>query len=120
MSRTWSESTLEELPEAHGFRLRGAEMTRLETFIDAAFAFAMTMVVISVNEVPRDYGELVTALEGVPAFAAGFALISLAKLPQARDRGGSRDRRRRPASLNGPTSAQRPRVARPRAPEAGR
>ena len=39
MSQTWSEQTLSSLPEAHGFRLRGAEMTRLETFIDAAFAF---------------------------------------------------------------------------------
>src|SRR5438874_13439470 len=37
---------LEELPRLRGFRLRGLEMTRLETFIDAAFAFAISMLVI--------------------------------------------------------------------------
>ncbi len=60
-----------------GFRLRGAEMTRLETFVDAAFAFAMTMVVISVNEVPADYPELLEALKRVPAFAVSFTLIMM-------------------------------------------
>ena len=29
---------LDELPRLRGFRLRGVDMTRLETFIDAAFA----------------------------------------------------------------------------------
>ena len=32
---------LDALPRLRGFRLRGMEMTRLETFIDAAFAFAI-------------------------------------------------------------------------------
>ena len=35
---------LDALPRLGGFRLRGMEMTRLETFIDAAFAFAITML----------------------------------------------------------------------------
>ena len=32
---------LNALPRLRGFRLRGTEMTRLDTFIDAAFAFAI-------------------------------------------------------------------------------
>ena len=31
------------------FRLRGQSMTRMETFVDAAFAFSVTMLVISVD-----------------------------------------------------------------------
>jgi hypothetical protein len=34
---------LDSLPRRRGFRLRGIQMTRLETFTDAAFAFAVTM-----------------------------------------------------------------------------
>jgi uncharacterized membrane protein len=56
-------------------RLRGAEMSRLETFVDAAFAFALTLLVISFDEVPASYGELAEALRGIPAFAASFAII---------------------------------------------
>ncbi len=36
---------LDSLPRLKGFRLRGMEMTRLETFIDAAFAFAVTILI---------------------------------------------------------------------------
>jgi hypothetical protein len=35
---------LDALPRLGGFRLRGLEMNRLETFIDAAFAFAVTLL----------------------------------------------------------------------------
>lgn len=56
-------------------RLRGAEMSRLETFVDAAFAFALTLLVISFDAVPASYGELAEALRGIPAFAASFAII---------------------------------------------
>ena len=38
---------LDGLPRLNGFRLRGMQMTRLETFIDAAFAFAISMLVIA-------------------------------------------------------------------------
>jgi len=70
-----SENSLQDLPKQNGFRLRGVEMTRLETFSDAAFAFAMTMLVISIDHIPGNYQELVAALKGVPAFAASFAQI---------------------------------------------
>jgi len=38
---TYDESQLAEFPTKKGFRQRGMEMTRLETFTDAAFAFAV-------------------------------------------------------------------------------
>ena len=60
-----------------GFRERGTNVTRLEAFVDAAFAFAVTMVVISVGSVPRSVVELGDALLGAPAFAASFALIAM-------------------------------------------
>ena len=47
-------SDLDALPRLGGFRLRGIEMTRLETFIDAAFAFAITMLVIAAQQIPDD------------------------------------------------------------------
>ena len=40
-------SGLDALPRLAGFRLRDIAMTRLETFIDAAFAFAIRMLVIA-------------------------------------------------------------------------
>ena len=62
---------------ADGFRQRGEQVTRLEAFIDAAFAFAVTLLVISVDHVPGSLDELLQALRGVPAFAAAFLLIAL-------------------------------------------
>jgi hypothetical protein len=54
---------------------RGERTTRLETFVDAAFAFALTMLVVSVGDIPRTHAELLLALKAIPAFAASFALI---------------------------------------------
>ncbi|HJT79653.1 MAG TPA: TMEM175 family protein [Chthoniobacterales bacterium] len=68
---------LDSLPRLNGFRLRGLEMTRLETFIDAAFAFAITMLVISPGEVPRDFDALVSAFRNVPAFIVSIATLGL-------------------------------------------
>lgn len=58
-----------------GFLRRGRERTRLETFIDAAFAFALTMLVISIDSIPENIPQLVTALKNAPAFGTSFALI---------------------------------------------
>jgi uncharacterized membrane protein len=54
---------------------RGQQTTRLETFVDAAFAFALTMLVISVDSIPESMDELVQAFKRIPAFAASFAII---------------------------------------------
>ena len=43
----WTDEALAALPVKQGVRLRGLEMTRLETFCDAAFAFAVTLLVIA-------------------------------------------------------------------------
>src|SRR2546423_10623668 len=68
---------LDALPRLHGFRLRGIEMTRLETFIDAAFAFAVTMLVISNGQAPTDVPSLLEAFKNLPAFAASIAVLSI-------------------------------------------
>jgi uncharacterized membrane protein len=60
-----------------GFRRRGDQVTRLEAFVDAAFAFAVTLLVISIDAVPDSLEALLLALRGIPAFAFGFALIAL-------------------------------------------
>ena len=68
---------LEALPRLNGFRLRGMEMTRLETFIDAAFAFAVTMMVIAADRVPDDIGTLLGAFKNVPAFVASVLVLGI-------------------------------------------
>lgn len=62
--------------DSQGFRIRGTAQTRVDAFVDAAFAFAVTLLVISIGHVPQSVGELVQALRGVPAFAASFYIIS--------------------------------------------
>lgn len=65
------------MPRLDGFRLRGLEMTRLETFIDAAFAFAVTMMVIAADRVPDDINSLLAAFKNVPAFVASVAVLGI-------------------------------------------
>jgi uncharacterized membrane protein len=51
-------------------------MTRLETFTDAAFAFAVTLLVIGGGDaIPRSFEEMQLAMKQVPAFAASFLNI---------------------------------------------
>lgn len=66
---------LDNCPQRDGFRMRGAEMTRIEVFVDAAFAFAVTMLVISFDAIPRTYPEMVTAIKTIPAFAIAVAQL---------------------------------------------
>jgi uncharacterized membrane protein len=54
---------------------RQQQTTRLETFVDAAFAFALTMLVVSVDAIPQTYEQLIDAMKRVPAFAASFAIM---------------------------------------------
>jgi hypothetical protein len=58
-----------------GFRERGHQVTRIEAFVDAACAFAVTLLVISVGSLPDGIPALIEALKGVPAFAGSFLLI---------------------------------------------
>jgi uncharacterized membrane protein len=68
---------LNELPRLRGFRLRGMESTRLETFIDAAFAFAITMLVIAGQSIPNDIETLLGAFKNVPAFLSSIFVLGI-------------------------------------------
>ena len=68
---------LNSLLRLGGFRLRGLEMTRLETFIDAAFAFAITMLVIAAQQIPDDIETLLAAFKNVPAFVASVIVLGI-------------------------------------------
>jgi hypothetical protein len=68
---------LDALPRLRGFRLRGMEMTRLETFIDAAFAFAISMLVIVAQQIPDDIGSLLAGFKNVPTFVCSIAVLSI-------------------------------------------
>ena len=59
---------LSHLRVEDGFRLRGEDVSRLETFVDAGFAFSMTMLVIFYNQLPDTAAELRDALRKVPSF----------------------------------------------------
>lgn len=54
---------------------RGDKVTRLEAFVDASFAFAVTLLVISGDQIPTSISMLVDALKQVPSYAASFAVI---------------------------------------------
>lgn len=60
--------------ETADFRWRGGEVSRIEGFTDAVFAFAVTLLVVSL-EVPRTFSELVHVMRGFFAFGICFAVL---------------------------------------------
>ena len=55
--------------------LRGENMSRIETFVDAAFAFAFTMLVISIDQIPTNPEELLELSRDIPAFLISAIII---------------------------------------------
>ncbi|MBT8147603.1 MAG: DUF1211 domain-containing protein, partial [Gammaproteobacteria bacterium] len=70
-----SKAFLESCRKDQGRVLRGENMTRIETFVDAAFAFSFTMLVISIDEIPRSAAELLELSQDIPAFMLSAAII---------------------------------------------
>jgi Golgi nucleoside diphosphatase len=56
------------------FRWRGGEISRLDGLSDAVFAFAVTLLVVSL-EVPETFDELLRVLRGFFAFAVCFGIL---------------------------------------------
>src|SRR3990170_1804358 len=59
-----------------GFSWRGEEVSRIEGFSDAVFAFAVTLLVVSL-EVPNTFDELLSTMRGFFAFAICFWMLFL-------------------------------------------
>lgn len=72
----FSERLMKREPEVrNGFRLRGlGEVSRIEALSDGVIAFAITLLVVSL-EVPRTFDELLATMRGFLAFAITFALL---------------------------------------------
>jgi uncharacterized membrane protein len=58
------------------FRWRGKEVSRVEGFTDAVFAFAVTLLVVAL-EVPHTFEGLMDVLRGFPAFVICFTLLMM-------------------------------------------
>jgi Endosomal/lysosomal potassium channel TMEM175 len=66
----------ERLLAPDGFRLRGSDVSRIEGFSDSVFAFALTLLVVSL-EVPKTFDQLQETARGFVSFAVCFALLAV-------------------------------------------
>lgn len=73
--KQWTDEQLSQLTVENDVRMRGLEVTRLDTFVDAAFAFVLTLLVISFDDIPSNIQEMLAAVKQIPAFAASFAML---------------------------------------------
>lgn len=62
--------------DGQGFKVRGHDVQRIETFSDAVFAFAVTLLIVSL-EVPRNFQDLLVSMRGFFAFAICFTLLMM-------------------------------------------
>src|SRR5437016_10426914 len=53
---------------------RSHEVTRVEALSDAVFAFAVTLLIVSL-EVPQTFNDLWVKMQGFAAFAISFAML---------------------------------------------
>lgn len=60
----------------HGFRWRGKDISRIEGWSDAVFAFAITLLVVAL-EAPKQFAELMHMMHGFVTFAICFAMLIL-------------------------------------------
>lgn len=51
--------------------------SRLDSFTDAAFAFAVSLLVIGGARAPENFDALLASLGDIPAFAVGFAVMAM-------------------------------------------
>ena len=70
-----SDQFLADCRKDQGRILRGEAMTRIDTFVDAAFAFAFTMLVISIDQIPRSPTELIELSKDIPSFVFSSLII---------------------------------------------
>jgi uncharacterized membrane protein len=63
-----------EFGKSEDFKWRGAEGSRLESLTDGVFAFAITLLIVSL-EVPKSFNELISTMKNFPAF--GITLIAI-------------------------------------------
>ena len=61
--------------DERGFHWRGNEILRIEGFTDAVFAFAVTLLAVSL-EVPKTFNDLILMMQGFVAFGINITLLA--------------------------------------------